>query len=396
MPSLAARIESAFDDAVKDAQRAAEFQALMSKADSIRDTVVAGCDKKRKKLSALRKEAKEAQGSGGLSEEEASRLTVRLDEADGALQQARRLRPVTGSLFIRLFLGSVNVKVSHEEDRKKLKEEYNKFKSRTNLLFILIPLSWAANIYLLSDWLSYTHWITVFGHIWLLYYYVTLALRENILRVNGSRIMSWWIVHHYISAAMSIVMLTWPFTSLHEELMPSFTVFFLSQAVVMQFQAFYQRRRHYSLVAQGKASQMDVTNPEGLREYNTTALLVVLVVLLMGTYCFELYLSYSMLHAAIYHPGLQLWRNPMFYKQELQVVFVGAAFAVLAVGNTISLVRTVSDKCVRGSGGAGGGSSRPADAPRPATPEAVADVAAAGSRSPSASPGVRHRSVAKQ
>lgn len=104
----------------------------MSKADSIRDTVVAGCDKKRKKLSALRKEAKEAQASGSLSEEEALRLTVRLDEADSALQQARRLRPVTGSLFIRLFLGSVNVKVSHEEDRKKLKEEYNKFKSRTN------------------------------------------------------------------------------------------------------------------------------------------------------------------------------------------------------------------------------------------------------------------------
>lgn len=105
----------------------------MAKADSIRDAVVAGCDKKRKKLSALRKEAKEAHAGGSLSQEEASRLTVRLDEAESAMQQARRLRPVTGSLFIRLFLGSVNVKVSHEEDRKKLKEEYNKFKSRTNL-----------------------------------------------------------------------------------------------------------------------------------------------------------------------------------------------------------------------------------------------------------------------
>lgn len=262
-------------------------------------------------------------------------------------------------------------------------------------MFILIPLSWAANIYLLSDWLSYTHWITVFGHIWLLYYYVTLALRENILRVNGSRIMSWWIVHHYISAAMSIVMLTWPFTALHEELMPSFTVFFLSQAVVMQFQAFYQRRRHYSLVAQGKASQMDVTNPEGLREYNTTALLVVLVILLMGTYCFELFLSYSMLHAAIYHPGLQLWRNPMFYKQEMQVVFVGTAFAVLAVGNMISLVRTVSDKCVRSSGTTEGSSSHAVDARKPATPDAVGDAAAAGSQSPASSSGIRHRTPAK-
>lgn len=228
-------------------------------------------------------------------------------------------------------------------------------------MFLIIPISWLLNIYVLSHRLSYTHWITVMGHVWLLYYYVSLALRENILRVNGSRIMSWWIVHHYISASTSVVMLTWPFTSVHEGLMPAFTAFFFFQAVVMQLQAFYQKSRHYSLVAQGKATSMDVANPEGLREYNTTGLLVVLVALLAGTYAFQFFLSYSLLDAALSHPDLNLWRNPVFYTQELQVVFVGVAFAILAVGNSITLIRTVADKCLRkraelGKGGRGAAS----------------------------------------
>ena len=36
-------------------------------------------------------------------------------------------------------------------------------------------------------------------HIWLLYYYLSIALRENILKANGSEIHGWWFMHHYIS-----------------------------------------------------------------------------------------------------------------------------------------------------------------------------------------------------
>lgn len=38
---------------------------------------------------------------------------------------------------------------------------------------------------------QYTHWIYDLTHVWLLYYYVSLALRENILAVNGSDIRPW-------------------------------------------------------------------------------------------------------------------------------------------------------------------------------------------------------------
>jgi hypothetical protein len=211
-------------------------------------------------------------------------------------------------------------------------------------VFLFIPLSWALNINLLESWFSYTHWITVFGHIWLLYYYVSLALRENILRVNGSKIQSWWIIHHYISAAMSVVMLTWPFTAVHESLMPTFTAFFLYQAGVMHAQAIYQARRHYGLVAQGKATVMDVANPEGLREYNTNILLIVLILLLAGTYAFQGYLSYTLLSTAFEHPSLNIFQNPAMYTQELQILFVGGCFAILATFNSISLIQTLAGK----------------------------------------------------
>ena len=49
----------------------------------------------------------------------------------------------------------------------------------------------------------------VIFQVWLLYYYVTLALREHILKVNGSNINRWWTIHHYMAILMSIIVLTW-------------------------------------------------------------------------------------------------------------------------------------------------------------------------------------------
>ena len=43
---------------------------------------------------------------------------------------------------------------------------------------------------------------------WMLYFYAALALRENVLRANGSTIRKWWINHHYYSIGMCLVVLT--------------------------------------------------------------------------------------------------------------------------------------------------------------------------------------------
>lgn len=46
----------------------------------------------------------------------------------------------------------------------------------------------------------------------LTYFYLSLALRENVLRANGSNIQRWWIWHHYVSLLLTMTMTTWPAT----------------------------------------------------------------------------------------------------------------------------------------------------------------------------------------
>jgi hypothetical protein len=64
-----------------------------------------------------------------------------------------------------------------------LREEYDKFKSRTNIGFLFFPLVWILTSWYLRHTWRYTHWIHILTHVWLLYYYVSLSLRENILKV---------------------------------------------------------------------------------------------------------------------------------------------------------------------------------------------------------------------
>lgn len=42
------------------------------------------------------------------------------------------------------------------------------------------------------------------GRCWLLWFYTSLALRENVLRLNGSSIRKWWIRHHYYSMLLAL------------------------------------------------------------------------------------------------------------------------------------------------------------------------------------------------
>ncbi|RYG54402.1 hypothetical protein EON66_07180 [archaeon] len=48
---------------------------------------------------------------------------------------------------------------------------------------MIFPVLWIVNAVYLSHVFSYTDWIYTLTHVYLFYYYVTLSLRENILRV---------------------------------------------------------------------------------------------------------------------------------------------------------------------------------------------------------------------
>ena len=60
-------------------------------------------------------------------------LLASLDALESRVRDLQDVRPETGSFFVRLFLGKVNVKVASKKDREVLRDEYNPFKDRTNL-----------------------------------------------------------------------------------------------------------------------------------------------------------------------------------------------------------------------------------------------------------------------
>jgi hypothetical protein len=111
-------------------------------------------------------------------------------------------------LFLRMLLGPINVRAAQKDGRFKVKEEYNAYRDRTAIMFLAFP------VFLLI--LKNKIWNGCFPALpvqvyqaWLLFFYTSLALRENILRVNGSDIRPWWVYHHYCAMVMALVSLTW-------------------------------------------------------------------------------------------------------------------------------------------------------------------------------------------
>jgi len=118
----------------------------------------------------------------------------------------------------------VNVKLYTDGERFRLKQEYQKFKKRTDPLFLLFVI--------LQFFLPNFRPLEIAFQVWLLYYYVTLALRENILKVNGSNINYWWIFHHYLSICVTVAILTWsPESNTYQQFLTQFLYFSLTQGM---------------------------------------------------------------------------------------------------------------------------------------------------------------------
>jgi hypothetical protein len=118
------------------------------------------------------------------------------------LAAASRLTPSPGGVFVELFLGSLNVRFVRKSERLAFKEDYEKLKQRLAPLFVVFCV--------LCLYFEENRWLHMLLQLALTTYYVTLAIRENILLANGSNIKAWWIVHHYVTMFSGVLLLTWP------------------------------------------------------------------------------------------------------------------------------------------------------------------------------------------
>ncbi|CAN6585702.1 hypothetical protein ACFX13_015354 [Malus domestica] len=239
-----------------------------------------------------------------------------------------------GGGFLRMFLGPINVRSSSKDIQLKVKEEYNAYRDRTALLFLIFP----ATLLILRSWI-WDGCLPAFPvqayQAWLLFLYTGLALRENILRVNGSDIRPWWIYHHYCAMFMALVSLTWeikgqPNCSQKQRGVQLFLQWAMMQGVAMLLQNRYQRQRLYTRIALGKAKRMDVVWGETAGVDGQLWILCPILFVLQG---FEAYVGIQLLTTAF-----------IGVVSEWQVSFCGVLLVLMAVGNFVNTVQTLMVK----------------------------------------------------
>ncbi|XP_022890434.1 transmembrane protein 120 homolog [Olea europaea var. sylvestris] len=236
--------------------------------------------------------------------------------------------------FLRMFLGPINVRATRKDVQLKVKEEYNKFRDRTSFLFLFFPLL----LLMLRSWI----WDGCLPALpvqlyqaWLLYLYTGLALRENILRVNGSDIRPWWIKHHYCALAMALISLTWEIErgsdcAQKQRGVQLFLKWAIMQGVAMILQNRYQRQRLYTRIALGKARRMDVVWGETAGVEGQLLLLCPILFILQG---FEAYVGVLLLKTTL-----------AGFFSEWQVITCGILLIIMAVGNFANTVQTLAMK----------------------------------------------------
>ncbi|XP_057800670.1 uncharacterized protein LOC131016102 [Salvia miltiorrhiza] len=263
-------------------------------------------------------------------EEELTRVRYILSEGDAAAFLPSR----SHGMFLRMFLGPINVRANRKDVQLKVKEEYNNFRDRTAFLFLCLP----SLLLILRSWIwggCLPALPVQLYQAWLLYLYTGLALRENILRVNGSDIRPWWIYHHYFAMAMALISLTWeidqgPDCAKKQIGVQLFLKWAIMQGVAMMLQNRYQRQRLYTRIALGKARRMDVVWGETAGVEGQLLLLCPILFVLQG---FEAYVGVLLLNTALNGSNL-----------DWQVITCGVLLIVMAVGNFANTVQTLITK----------------------------------------------------
>jgi len=233
-------------------------------------------------------------------------------------------------------LGHVSVRVWNESDKKQLKSEYNKFKQFSTRLLIIFPL---LQLIIGFRWILYQ-----MQKVFAIYYYFSLAIRENVLKLNGSRIKRWWILHHYLSIATSFISLLLLRSSYddYDGYFSYSTFLSLWVGAVMWVQNQYQEARHYARVAMGKASIFDGSTSVTLVEApsQSSSWYYILVPLLYITYVLELILAGYCFVEFLAHYSQQTH----FRIFELESLMLGILWLFIAFGNFTTTSRTIQSK----------------------------------------------------
>merc|ERR1712228_669203 len=254
---------------------------------------------------------------GGGNSEELDNLKMSLQQIKLIVDDLGKSKRKTGSYFVSLLMGKVSVRIWNKGDRFKFKSEYNRFKERWMIIFFLFPA--------IQIFFGFSEFINQLQALFFFFYYASLAIRENILALNGSRILSWWIYHHYWTMLVSVLSLV-----IYSDKLDNYggaiylNYFFFYQGIVMLLQNDYQKKRHYARKALAKKNELDIRTTEVIDERPHS--------------------SYKVL-ISIYF--LVLSSSPLIRKDNLkcaQIILMSIAWFVLSIGNTSALSKILNKK----------------------------------------------------
>ncbi|KAG1676071.1 hypothetical protein FOA52_014936 [Chlamydomonas sp. UWO 241] len=313
-------------------------------------------------VNSLEQALKKAEAVAKAAKDEATLEQIR--EARGVIRgmgpggDLRKYMKPKVPFMLRMVLGTkVNVIAHRLDQATALKEEYYRFRDSCALIMLissgLLAIGMArAQVLKDTGVEGYTFAPTLMTGLqlyltWLCYFYVALALRENVLMMNGSHIKGWWIRHHYFSSACTLIMLGLPvYSPAVFFLCQRFMAWSSMQAAVMMVQNHYQRRRMYTRIALGKNTAMDVVAGESS---GGSGQLLILYPLLFVLQIWQASLGVAV--AVRMFPSfleLEGWLEVESVGSDLRgargVCLVGIVFAYMAVNNFITTVATLMEK----------------------------------------------------
>lgn len=246
-----------------------------------------------------------------------------LSQLHTRLKDMQLLMPATGGMFVELFLGSINVRFARKSERMAFKQEYEKLKMKLAPIFVVTCV--------LCLYFEDYRWLHMSLQLALSCYYVTLAVRENILRANGSNIRTWWVIHHYFTMMQGVLLLTWPDGESYARFRRPLHTFGLYNSVLMIFQTRYQMARLYTLRSLGMANEMDVASSDSTQIHwsETMRLLLPLIVLgqfMQGSQAYKLFTIYK------------------DYPKEVQILFLSLLSFANFVGNSFTTMQVMLAK----------------------------------------------------
>eukprot|EP00892_Ulva_mutabilis_P003293 jgi/Ulvmu1/1335/UM011_0063.1 len=183
--------------------------------------------------------------------------------------------------------------------------------------------------------------------VFMVYVYTSMAAREGVLLLNGSRIRHWWLWHHYLSAATCVITLTLPVDSpAVQRFVEGWLHWTVAQAALMLAQNQYQQKRMYARVALGKASSIDIVGGE---TSGMPGQLLALLPFLFLLQAWQLYMGANMMrHSAPAMVNPEGWLDFERRDSDLRgmrgVFVVGLLMAVMGLMNAKNTVSTIQDK----------------------------------------------------